>query len=176
MTYSIGFRAPTEQELISQFLMYVAERTQREGIYADPELSLPQHPAQVPDLMVNKLAQMLQGQLWQEGDVGSFLGNYLSEPKSHVFFDAPDDDMSLEEFADAAQASGVMLDLKTQMLFMGQQFFINGEALAVSDPADHELLVQLADMRKIAPQQLSPCLLEQCYEWFQCGYLRLAES
>ena len=176
MTYSIGFRAPTEQELISQFLMYVAERTQREGIYADPELSLPQHPAQVPDLMVNKLAQMLQGQLWQEGDVGSFLGNYLSEPKSHVFFDAPDDDMSLEEFADAAQASGVMLDLKTQMLFMGQQFFINGEALAVSDPADRELLVQLADMRKIAPQQLSPCLLEQCYEWFQCGYLRLADS
>jgi 50S ribosomal protein L16 3-hydroxylase len=176
MTYSIGFRAPTEQELISQFLMYVAERMEREGIYADPELSVPSHPAQVPDLMVGKLTAMLKGELWQEGDVGCFLGSYLSEPKPHVFFDAPDDDMTRDQFAEAAQASGVMLDLKTQMLFIGQQFFVNGETLEVMDQVDHDLLVQLADMRRIAPQELSVVVLDYFYGWFQCGYLQLAES
>jgi 50S ribosomal protein L16 3-hydroxylase len=176
MTYSIGFRAPTEQELISQFLMYVAERMEREGIYADPELSVPSHPAQVPDLMVGKLTAMLKGGLWQESDVGCFLGSYLSEPKPHVFFDAPDDDMTRDQFAEAAQASGVMLDLKTQMLFIGQQFFVNGETLEVMDQVDHDLLVQLADMRRIAPQELSVVVLDYFYGWFQCGYLQLAES
>lgn len=172
MTYSIGFRAPTEQELVSQFLMYVAERTQREGIYADPELQLPQHPAEVPALMLQKVGELLRTTLWCNEDIGSFLGCYLSEPKSHVFFDAPDDDLTQEEFQALLLESGVALDLRTQMLFLERQFFVNGEAFSCDDSVDWSILVELADKRKLGPQTVSAYLLDQLYEWYQCGYLQ----
>lgn len=174
MTYSIGFRAPTEQELVAQFLMYIAERVQREGIYTDPELQLPAHPAELPALMLAKVSQLLRTELWREEEVGGFLGCYLSEPKSHVFFDGPDDDLTLDAFQLLLAERGVALDLKTQMLFLGCQFFVNGEAFSFADELDRSILIELADKRKLDPRTVSPHLLEQLYDWFQCGYLQSA--
>ena len=36
MTYSIGFRAPTRQEMVTQFLVYLQDRLCCDGMYADP--------------------------------------------------------------------------------------------------------------------------------------------
>jgi hypothetical protein len=35
---------------------------------------------------------------WSTEDIANFLGCYLSEPKAHIFFATPDDELSLKKF------------------------------------------------------------------------------
>jgi 50S ribosomal protein L16 3-hydroxylase len=96
----------------------------------------------------------------------------LSEPKAHVFIDPPSRPHSQEKFAKAVAKHGVHLDPRSQLLFHGRRFFINGERLdATSDalPA----LRRLADQRHLSPMQLGGDLLQALYEWYRSGYLKL---
>ncbi|OHE58375.1 MAG: cupin, partial [Thiobacillus sp. GWE1_62_9] len=46
-TYSIGFRAPTTEELAHGFLMHLQDTLALEGRYADPDLRLQAHPGEI---------------------------------------------------------------------------------------------------------------------------------
>ena len=56
MTYSIGFRAPSAEELAGEFLNYLQEKRDFKGRYADPDLKLQTHPAEISSEMVNHVA------------------------------------------------------------------------------------------------------------------------
>lgn len=173
MTYSIGFRAPTAQELAAQFLVHLSEHVQLAGMYADPDLKLSDHPAELSSAMLDRVENMLAEIRWQRRDIASFLGVYLSEPKNHVFFDPPADLLDFDEFVDVVAERGIRLDLKSQILFCNGDFFINGEEISVVDELVHDKLTELADRRRLPPQELPDELNEHLYEWYQCGYLCL---
>ena len=87
-TYSIGFRAPSHQELVSQFLIFLEERLNPSGRYQDPDLETQTHPARIGPAMVAQVQRTLGSIRWDRGDVADFLGTYLTEPKPHVLFSA----------------------------------------------------------------------------------------
>ncbi len=89
MTYSIGFRTPAYQELAEQFLVYLQDRIEIDGMYADPDLKPQKHPAEISDDMLQQVGRAIRKVQWDEEDVANFLGSYLSEPKPHIFFDQP---------------------------------------------------------------------------------------
>ena len=93
MTASIGFRAPSTQELTGQFLYHLAERAGNADAtaahYRDPKQEPVAHPAELPPLLVERVGAILATVSWGEKDVASFLGSYLSEPKANVVFDPP---------------------------------------------------------------------------------------
>jgi 50S ribosomal protein L16 3-hydroxylase len=170
MTYSIGFRAPSAQELGTEFLAYLQERCALQGMYADPDLTVQAHPAEIDRSMLNKVAGMLAPLRWQEEDIAHFLGCYLSEPKPHVVFDAPAA-MRPATFAKKLQSHALALDLKTQMLFFRDALFINGEEVKM-EAASRTLLITLADRRQIAAQEITdPDLLSLLHDWYQSGYV-----
>ena len=149
MTYSIGFRAPSAQELAHQFLAYLQETLQLEGRYADPQLRLQAHPAEIGAPMVRQVTRMLRALRWDRATVADFLGVYLSEPKPHVVFDPPAA-MTAGVFRQRLERQGVALALKTQALFHADWFYINGERVALR-PDWADCLRQLADHRQLAP-------------------------
>ena len=100
-TYSIGFRSPTYQELAQQFLGYLQETIQLEGIYTDPDLRRQANSAEIGDAMVDRVAESLRRITWSRDDVRRFLGAYLTEPKAHIFFDSPDEPLEHDDFLDA---------------------------------------------------------------------------
>ena len=55
MTYSIGFSALKTQELVHEFLNYLQDNIQAEGLYADADLRLQSHPAELSESMLNKV-------------------------------------------------------------------------------------------------------------------------
>ncbi len=170
MTYSIGFRAPSAQELATEFLGYLQERTHLQGLYADPDLQLQTHPAQISVQMVGKVAAMLQAITWQNQDVASFLGQYLTEPKPHIFFASPQR-LSFDKFCGRLAHDGVCLALTSQMLFYGDKVFINGECVQAELVAQ-PLLQQLADARFLSPIKTpSDDLARLLYQWHQSGYV-----
>ena len=147
MTYSIGFRAPKTQELQHEFLSYLQDNLSVEGLYADADLKLQNHPAEISDAMINKVGEMLQKITWDKNNVADFLGKYLTEPKLDVVFE-PNRKLSKAEFTKQLAAKTLHLDLKSQLLFSQNNFYLNGEKLNVPTAFLSELK-ELADKHSL---------------------------
>lgn len=172
LTASIGFRAPSAQELGARFLEFLQDELALKGIYRDPELEAPRRPARIEGDMLRKVVRMLDGIDWRASDVLAFLGRYLTEPKAHVFFTPPGRPLTIAAFARRARELGVRLDARTQMLFRGRQIFMNGEQCDAGDAAP--LLTTLADRRKLVPPvRLDARTSARLYQWYRAGYIDL---
>ena len=170
MTYSIGFRAPSSQELATQFLGYLQEVIQVDGMYEDPDLELQTHSAEISTQMLDKVEAMLRTVHWQKRDVERFLGSYLTEPKPHIFFNKPRN-ISFEKFCHFLSEKGIGLAPSSQMLFRGDTVFINGEAIKPNENI-RELLLEFANLRKMTSRDVMPKALQEIlYEWYQAGYV-----
>jgi 50S ribosomal protein L16 3-hydroxylase len=173
MTYSIGFRAPAWQELAIHFLRFLEDRIQLEGLYQDPDLQLQDSPARIARTLVREVARHLDRIRWTGSDVARFLGGYLTEPRAHVFLTPPVPQLSLSAFAARARRSGVGLDLRSQMLYFGDLFFINGETVEAKGRA-RESLQRMADTRRLAVVDTTQRgLVALLHQWYGSGYLHL---
>jgi 50S ribosomal protein L16 3-hydroxylase len=173
ITYSIGFRAPSFQELGEAFLQFMADSIDLPGRYADPDLAPNKHPAEISQPMLTQVAAQLAKVQFTKDDITIFLGEYLSEPKATVFFEPPARSLTLTRFMQTASKRGVKLSRKTQMLYRGKHVFINGESFAVGS-ADKGPLAVSADMRQLegaAIAKVSEDVLEALYTWYQDGWL-----
>jgi 50S ribosomal protein L16 3-hydroxylase len=131
MTYSIGFRAPKTQELQHEFLSYLQDNLNADGLYTDADLTLQKHAAEISGNMIAKVDKALRGIVWNKDNVADFLGKYLTEPKLDVIFE-PNREISKAEFIKQLAQKTLFLSLKSQMLFNNNQFYLNGEKLVVS--------------------------------------------
>ena len=173
LTASIGFRAPSAQELGARFLEFLQDELALTGEYRDPGLELQRRPGHIARAMLRRVAHLLDGIDWRESDVLAFLGRYLTEPKPHVFFVQPRRPLSIAAFARRTRQRGVKLDPKTQMLFHGRQIFMNGEQCDAGDAAA-PLLTKLADRRSLVPPvRLNAQTAAQLYQWYRAGYIEL---
>jgi 50S ribosomal protein L16 3-hydroxylase len=176
MTYSIGFRAPSYQELGESFLQFMADSIDLPGRYADPDLAPAKHPAEISKAMVSRIAAELEKVRFTDDDISVFLGEHLSEPKPTVFFSPPARPLTLPRFAETAKKRGLVLSRKSRMLYRGKHVFINGESFSAS-PADRASLTALADSRKLEPALVSSAsqdVIEAFHLWYQDGWLTFA--
>ena len=183
MTYSIGFRAPKNQELASEFLGFMQDKINQEfiplsGLYQDANLRLQAHPAEISTDMLATVSAQLQSIQWAIGTVAEFLGCYLSEPKSHVVFDS-NKKISRAAFLKQASSLGLSLDLKSLMLFEGERFYLNGEMTTYTGKAA-ATLKKLADYRQLSATDLASHLNNdelnaQFYAWYLAGYLHFSD-
>ena len=170
LTYSIGFRAPSHQELATAFLDFMRDEIELAGQYADPDPRAANHPGEIPLAMRRNLKKTLRGIRWDDVLMERFIGRYLSEPKANVIFDRPEFPLGAKQFARIAQLRGVALDLKTRMLFSGRQFFLNGEAIDVTLDDEH-LFRLLADRQSLPPFPISHTAMALLYDWYLNGFL-----
>jgi 50S ribosomal protein L16 3-hydroxylase len=170
MTWSVGFRVPTAEDMVGNFLNYLQDHLTPAGLYSDPDLKRPDHPAEIPATMLEQVATMLEAIRWDKDTVADFLGSYLSEPKSHIFYDPPERPLKPAAFAKAVAKRGLRLDPRSQLLFRGNTLYMNGERL-VAGAKTLTTLQSLADQRHLPPTQLDAELLEVIHEWYVAGYL-----
>ncbi len=182
MTYSIGFRAPKNQELATEFLGFMQDKLNQDqlvldGIYQDADLTLQLHPAEIGKEMIHTVSENLQKIKWSDEMVSEFIGTYLSDPKPDVVFDA-NKKIAIRDFPEKISTIGIKLDLKSLMLFSGDDFFLNGEMVNFTGESATILKI-LADNRSIVAEDLKAypsidsILLQQLYDWYIAGYLHL---
>ena len=176
-TYSIGFRAPSHRELISQFLTFLEERLDGDGRYSDPELSVQTHPAQIGASMIGKVERIVGEISWTQRDVADFLGSHLTEPKPHVRFAAPRKPLSEIAFTNASRHEGVELALASVMLYGKANLFINGEQCKMNKVLAAPMR-RFADARRLAGHRipLKGPVTEMLYRWYRAGYIHLCKS
>jgi 50S ribosomal protein L16 3-hydroxylase len=157
-TYSIGFRAPRGAELGAAFLDWLHERGLPDGVYRDPGLQPTRHPGRIPAGLLDFSERIVSRIRWSRADVADFLGRYLSMPKPHVVF--------------RPRPSGggdLVLDPRTQLLYSGRRFFINGESVTAGR-SQVAPLQKLADERRLPRRSLAP-VAGLIAEWRRAGYV-----
>lgn len=157
LTWSIGFRAPSSQELSNAFLDYLRDEVRPEGQYGDADLAPTSTPGQIDLKMQARLAAMLATTIASSKDPDNLqvcLGRYLTEPKQHVYFDYPEPELPLPTFRKSVLQRGLELDLRTRLLYDERRFFINGEQWQIGQTGT-ELIRKLADTRCLSPTDLS---------------------
>ncbi|MCY0387887.1 cupin domain-containing protein [Robbsia sp. Bb-Pol-6] len=182
ITCSIGFRAPSETELLSQFLQRMAERIGANEAapvrYQDPEQDAVACPAALPPRLVAATLSLVESRRWGVDDVQRFLGSYLSEPKANVYFDPSPRATRRETFVRRCQARSLHLDPRTQMLYDEHRLYINGEPFDVASPRSRKVLFGMADERSLEPVDFvtlsnDSSIVSALFEWYLAGWIDL---
>ena len=171
MTLSVGFRSPSNQEMTVQFLNHLIDTVDAPGHYNDPDLTPTRHPGQIPEAMLNDIAQRVTRAL-KGSDQGlkASIARYLSEPKPSQFFTPPTRCPSLIAFMQKAARQGIRLHPGSRLLWHKKDLFINGEQIRPT-PAEYPVLVDLADQRSLAGDVIPGTAMTRLHEWFCSGWL-----
>ena len=173
LTWSVGFRAPSDQELAAGFLDHLGEKLALEGRYGDPGQGRVRHAGEIPEALVAHVARVLAGIRWDDAEARAFAGRFLTEPKAHVFFEPPARPLPLARFEAAAAARGLVVVGKARLAHSRGAFFLNGEAVEASK-ACGPWLRRLADERRLESIARAPReVVELLHAWYREGVLRL---
>ena len=176
LTWSVGFRAPSDQELAAGFLDYLGERLRLEGRYADPGLEPARAPGRIPAQLLAHVERTLARVRWSRADAIEFAGRFLSEPKAHVYFTPPARPVPRSRFAAAAARRGLCLDRRARLLHAAGRFFLNGEP-APAPAGCAGWLRKLADSRNLVSTAGAPAaFLDLAHEWHARGFLHLGDG
>src|SRR6185312_8042105 len=88
MTYSIGFRAPDRGELGRELLQRLAEDAAGSALYRDAAQQAVDSPGRIPAMLQEFAGRAVQAALKDSRALPRALGEYLTEPKARVWFDA----------------------------------------------------------------------------------------
>ena len=178
MTYSIGFRAPSQTELAGALLQRLAEfgaddeeAVAAPKLYRDPQQLATANPAALPAELTEFARQAVASALKDPLALACALGEYLTEPKPSVWFDEPSDDLIGAPIFGAA--SNLVLDARTRMMYDEHHLFINGESYRAKG-ADAALMRRLADQRQLGAAELrkaSASAQNLLADWRDAGWL-----
>lgn len=176
-TASIGFRAPSFDELAREFLFAMADRDGPPGRVEDRGRRPTTAPAALDAAMLAPIVDRLSRLSFGRRDIEDFVGRHFSEPKPHVYFDPPPP-RSARRFAARAARTGVALDRRTTMLYRGGRGWIAGEAVALP-AATRTAFRTLADRRVVDPATTAGLVAdgascELLHAWWSAGWLRFA--
>ena len=150
LTYSIGFRAPATFEIQSKFLDFIQDHliTNENEIYKDPNLAPQKNPAEISSNMTKAMRNIVDRLRWDKSSINHFIGQLLSEPIESSIFETRRP-LSLKAFEKRIVNKTLKLNSKTRMLFIKNNFYINGEFIKI-DKKYTPFLKQLANDREIS--------------------------
>ncbi len=178
MTYSIGFRIPSRAELARELLQRLAEDAEEAvgvGLYRDPNQPAVDQPAEIPVRMLEFAQDALQDALQDSRALARGLGEYMTEPKPNVWFEAR---VESANDAQVLKAQGIRLDRRSRMMFDAHHVFINGESFSASG-RDATLMRVLANDRALSARdvgRLSVQALILVTAWWVNGWLQRLEN
>ncbi len=150
LTYSIGFRAPATFEIQSKFLDFIQDHliTNENEIYKDPNLAPQKNPAEISSNMTKAMRNIVDRLRWDKSSINHFIGQLLSEPIESSIFETRRP-LSPKAFEKRIVNKTLKLNSKTRMLFIKNNFYVNGEFIKI-DKKYTPFLKQLANDREIS--------------------------
>ena len=186
MTYSIGFKVPKQVDLGRELLLRYADAVDEENLpdeeltkpvklkpevlYRDADQEATPNPAQIPTALLEFAQQAIAKAMADPDALARHLGEHLSEPKSNVWFDAPEGAVKL------SRKRGVKLALQSQMMFDARHIFLNGESWRAAGK-DAKLMQKLANQRILDASDLAKAsedAIGLLQDWLEQGWLEIA--
>lgn len=148
MTISIGFRAPSHEQIIAQLCDDVASLQNEENRFSDKQREQPSHPAKIDDDAIQQIHTLIKQLLLKDDTLATSFGRLMTQVKyPETFAISTCHSNLLNKRPDARLAYYVTA--KDILLFA------NGECIHC--PLDDELFIQyLADTEQIDISEINP--------------------
>jgi len=190
MTYSIGFKAPDSLTLVKEVLVRYLDRLSEDEslhhvIYSDSQQKATQEPGLIPTALQNFALKHMEKLLSNRDEFMRSLGEYLSEPKDHVWFESSveqDGAKRLFNWMQGGNHEALCVASNTQLLYDASTIFINAESIGATG-LEGEILKKLANQRFIVAADLEKlakksearlhAMIELLSEWLDAGWIAL---
>ncbi len=172
LTASVGFRAPSADDLVRELMPRMADARADDGAgdasrFRDPRTGPPSAPGRIDPALHAFASRHLRRALDDDEGIALALGEWLTEPKPRVWFDAAD------RRTGDWRRTGLELDRRSRMLYDDRAVFLNGES-SLAQGRDARLLRVLADHRKLdaaACRGFSEQARTTIDEWVAAGWV-----
>jgi 50S ribosomal protein L16 3-hydroxylase len=146
-TYSIGFRVPRRDEVARELLQRLADDAEAAGdaLYRDAGSDATESPGAIPEAMQRFAREAVAAAMKDPLAFDRALGEFLTEPKANVWFEAG---------RAPRRWRGLALDARTRMMHDARHVFVNGESWRASG-RDAALMRALADRRRLEGAELA---------------------
>ncbi|MDX1754794.1 MAG: cupin domain-containing protein [Marinobacter sp.] len=168
ITLSIGFRAPTMDDILTGYTDFLCSQTDASEHYADPNLAPQTNPGAIGSEVISELERMIRDKLSDRRQLALWFGQYSTAPKSLDIVVPADDplapDLLLERLKhgeplrwnEGSRFAFHELDDETALFVDGERYLLRGEArdlaaiLCRSSSVDADLLAPLLDEPALA--------------------------
>ncbi|MGO2131205.1 MAG: winged helix domain-containing protein, partial [Pseudoalteromonas prydzensis] len=160
LNYSIGFRAPNQRDLLSNFADHIIDKEAGNSRYQDPDIMLRDSKGEIQTAEAETIKLLMQAMLNDDVLFKAWLGTTLSQPKHEMDLMPPEDLFDSEQITDLLADNDVVFERLGGTRALYQVFeneillSVNGEnySLPVSDLAAVKLLT---DHTMVTAEQLN---------------------
>jgi 50S ribosomal protein L16 3-hydroxylase len=167
MTYSIGFRAPSHSEVLSDFCDHTLASLNEELRYRDAGLQQQSHAGEITLEAIEKAQKILQDYVGDKQRVADWFGSYVTQQKypSEIFEDA-ENHIHQHDLIQLLENNAVIFrDPTARIAFVDSSsdnnsvsLFINGVCFESVGDSSNELSKVLADNTRIPSARILPLL------------------
>ena len=91
VTFSIGYRALSQNEMLSSFIDFTLEQVETQHYYRDPSLGLQKHPGEINAQTIDHITELLKNIPFDQQSIGRWFAQYTTEPSNNVPLVTPAD-------------------------------------------------------------------------------------
>lgn len=164
ITLSVGFRAPSHAELISQWSMERESALSEDQRFRDAALRADANPGWIPEEVVSQLRQLLSQGLDDEQSLSRWFGQLMSHVDNEQLFSNPA--LSFVEFQSQEQHSKLYLRPGARLAFDAHYLFVDGCAYSYDSAHREQIAAFCAQQNDDIVTTLTP---ELRYSLYQAG-------
>ncbi|NVK37809.1 MAG: cupin domain-containing protein [Gammaproteobacteria bacterium] len=168
MTLSIGFRAPSEADIISHLADEICTNLTEDLRYSDADISnAEQSPAFIDEDSIERIQAILAQRILNKENIKQWFSQYMTESKYPDLHEPLEEALEWDEVAPFfAQASAVIQNETTRWAYYQNNqevnLVINGQAIEYErSQTSEELVVLLSNQRKTKIEQLDKYLQDE---------------
>lgn len=168
ITLSIGFRAPTMDDILTGYTDFLCSQTDASQHYTDPGLKPQSNPGTIAPEVIDELEGMIRDKLSDHRQLALWFGQYSTAPKSLDIVVPADDPLAPDalltrlrsdeplRWNEGSRFAFYELDDETALFVDGERYLLRGEArelapvLCRSAHVDADLLAPLLDEPALA--------------------------
>lgn len=155
LNYSVGFRAPSQQEMVNHFADMLLNHDIGTERYRDPNLTVRRDPSEILPAEIAALSQFMLSKLHDSDFFNQWIGQFLSQSLHTVTLLPPEPPYQETELCSLLQASAWCAEPSIRWLRVGSELFVNG-SLFKDLPLDFMAL--LTSQMVLSQEKLHPWL------------------
>lgn len=134
LSYSVGFRTPTSQEMLSGFADYVLDNIPKGIFYQDPSLQLSDKPYQIQSYEIEMLKTQMCALINNNDLFIDWFGKQTSQPMHELNIIPLEPSYSLDELIEEVENGAELNRVPGIRIFkVGNQGYINGEKIELAE-------------------------------------------
>ncbi|MEH6551211.1 MAG: cupin domain-containing protein [Pseudomonadales bacterium] len=156
LTYSVGFRAPSQSDLLSHFADEAILHSNDSKRYGDTGMAIQANPGEITPLALGKTKALLKELIDDEKLLADWFGRFMTEPK---YPDPTDELPTIEDLlTDLENGESWFVPGSARLAFSQLEqltLFANGESISSEHPVWSSFAQQLCLSHTITPEQIS---------------------